>query len=400
MTIYIKTQKARDAHYWFTSETSCLYNARLIMHDDEYRQIMNNISLRLFRCNNCGSYYNHRKHNETVNGLNLCPFCYERIEMCYECDRQYIGDYCNHCHFRCESCGDVCSNDEESSQDRVCQSCYDNYSCSICGEYCYNEDDLSEHIDRYHDNTNVNIHDYNYKPHANFLRGLDEKRINHMRYFGCEIELEYSNNSKTGLNCLADIADDTCYLKTDGSLNHGVEIVTHPATLKYWKQGFLRDELKSLDDYGYKSHDTGTCGLHVHVSKNSASESTWVKVALFWYHHDSFIKAICRRGNNGFCEKKDVKLDDPREKVINSYTRYESINFRNDHTVEFRQPKGTLNWSTLLATISIIDLLIKFASKQKPETMIDPDTVNLFKDYVKKHDKTTYNYIISRTGGK
>ena len=63
------------------------------------------------------------------------------------------------------------------------------------------------------------------------------------------------------------------YCKHDGSLDDGFEIVSHPATLEYhtntipWKK--ILDEALEM---GYYSHNSGTCGLHVHINRAALGE--------------------------------------------------------------------------------------------------------------------------------
>jgi hypothetical protein len=59
------------------------------------------------------------------------------------------------------------------------------------------------------------------------------------------------------------------YLKGDGSLNDGFEIVTHPMTHDWAMEKFPWEMIEKLRRSGYRSWDTDTCGLHVHASRTS-----------------------------------------------------------------------------------------------------------------------------------
>lgn len=64
------------------------------------------------------------------------------------------------------------------------------------------------------------------------------------------------------------------YIKCDGSLDDGMEIVTHPMSLDYHLEKFCWDALTARAiKLGYRSHQTSTCGLHVHVSRDGLGET-------------------------------------------------------------------------------------------------------------------------------
>ncbi len=73
------------------------------------------------------------------------------------------------------------------------------------------------------------IHDYNYMPDLVFHgKGL--------RHFGVELEIDEGGTVNSNAQKLLDIANanaENLYIKTDGSLDEGLELVTHPMTLEY-----------------------------------------------------------------------------------------------------------------------------------------------------------------------
>ena len=58
------------------------------------------------------------------------------------------------------------------------------------------------------------------------------------------------------------------YIKHDGSIDEGFEIVTHPMSLDYHKNNMpwerIFEKALAMD---YRSHQTSTCGLHIHVDR-------------------------------------------------------------------------------------------------------------------------------------
>ena len=128
--------------------------------------------------------------------------------------------------YDCDSCGDTIDIDDvvEDDCDRICQGCYE----SRMDERNY-EQERSQYI---------NDHDYKPAPlfhNDNGKRSREPALVNTFPkpYVGIEIEVE-STRSIVDLGEYAEMVHDNCnglvYNKTDGSINHGFEMVTHPMT--------------------------------------------------------------------------------------------------------------------------------------------------------------------------
>ena len=64
------------------------------------------------------------------------------------------------------------------------------------------------------------------------------------------------------------------YTKTGGSLDDGLELVTYPMTLDYHMRYMPWDDvLSKARSLGYKSHQTSTCGLHVHIPREAFGDT-------------------------------------------------------------------------------------------------------------------------------
>ena len=88
-----------------------------------------------------------------------------------------------------------------------------------------------------------------------------------------ELEIdEAGEDSDTArrLLAIANQGQPQLYCKHDGSLDDGFEPVTHPMSLSYHRteipwEALLREAVRM----GYLSHQSGTCGLHIHVSREA-----------------------------------------------------------------------------------------------------------------------------------
>lgn len=210
----------------------------------------------------------------------------------------------------------------------------------------------------------VNIHDYSYRPPFKFLAMPDElSGGTNPCFYGVELEVEDRSrcsisNSVTRLK--AEAFKTNAYFKRDGSLEEGYEIVTHPSSLAFhlnnmeWKKA-----LSILRSMKFRSHDTSTCGLHVHASKRYLTSSEQIRLGVFVALNQERFEKLARRTSERWCKFK--KLEDNEVNDMNySESRYEAVNWTNDSTIEFRMFKGTLNENTFLATIELVDACMNF----------------------------------------
>jgi hypothetical protein len=197
--------------------------------------------------------------------------------------------------------------------------------------------------------------------------------------YGVEVEIDDGDYKLDAARDIARAGRDHVYIKEDGSLSRdGMEIVTHPATLEYHVNHFpWADICKTALSYGYRSHDTDTCGLHIHASRSLFGDTileqdlTIAKIILLidrWY--DRHIVRFARRDyakmrqwadkpNAGIRpEDNDIAAVEKSKKTADS--RYKAVNLCNSHTVEFRFFKGTLKRDTIVASIQWVDTMINY----------------------------------------
>ncbi len=222
------------------------------------------------------------------------------------------------------------------------------------------------------------LHSYGYKP-APIFHGESS------RYFGVELEIDGAGRSKFNaeqLTRLANRTDENVYIKTDSSLNDGLEIVTHPMTLSYHMESMpwepLLSEAVELD---YKSHMADTCGLHVHVNRNSFSKSYDYQeecIARVLYIMERFWEEFLRFSRRtpaqlkrwasryGYKDRPEAILDIAKNPSVGRYT---CVNLTNDYTIEFRIFRGTLKYNTLIATLQLVNEICEMAFRLSDETI-------------------------------
>lgn len=313
------------------------------------------------RCSQCGAVIDTDDY-EMFNGQTLCSDCIDNLtSVCDHCgdriwnDDSYGDEYttlCSHCynnHYtRCSNCDAVINLDNVYNLDGYdyCRECY-NEECSKCHS----------------------IHDYGYKPEPIFYGDSD-------RYFGVELEIDGAGKDDDNAEELleaANISDEHIYIKSDGSLDDGMEIVSHPITLDFHKDFCWEDIMRKAISLGYRSHQTGTCGLHIHINRNCLGEDrddqemVIGKILYFVEHHWNEMLKFSRRSEYtmnrwaaryGY-ENSSKAILDKAKKGNNG--RYAAVNLMNYSTIEFRLFRGTLKYSTFIATLELVNSIIETA---------------------------------------
>lgn len=381
-------------------------------------------------CADCGAVIDCEGYIN-ADGDAICENCAENYYSCDYCDeithrddlvpidggREYVCESCADLYcYQCDDCGEYVSRFNLWSERNliICCRCADNYCvCEDCGDVIHCDDIHTVDGDIYCDNC-APLHrdviwEYNYKPAPIFYGELSDVVKGH---YGVELEIDDGDDKREAAVHIQDAGGDCIYLKHDGSLSRdGFEIVTHPATLEHHMQSFpWRNICRTALDYNYRSHDTDTCGLHIHASRSlfgadrTTQDLNIAKIILlidFWW--EQFIVPFSRRNYNqlndwakkpnAFITAFDSESAAIRKaKETSEYDRYKAVNLKNPHTVEFRFFRGTLRRETILASIQFIDTLINYVSGVKLADLWDKTWKDVFgdtqyaelKDYLQK----------------
>lgn len=151
-----------------------------------------------------------------------------------------------------------------------------------CGDHCMVHENDCEREDRYDDEPRSRtIHSYGYKPSANFhnstkeVQTLNYRELQQLPYFGIELEQEQRSTRYSVEDAATRFSEimngNEAYLKYDGSLNEGFELVSHPKSLDAWYESMPKWEemLKALSQMGMRAWNRSNCGLHVHISRRA-----------------------------------------------------------------------------------------------------------------------------------
>lgn len=288
-------------------------------------------------CDGCDETFNIKEEIlETINGHIYCQSCFE--------DRY---TYCDNCNLAVRNRDVYYIDNGDLAYCEFCAIDYAHY-CDICEQY------YSEHCNRHL------IHTYDYKPIFEFFKTKYE--IQDSLYFGIELEVECNNNN------IEDISlPNFIYVKNDGSLDDGVELVTHPLTYKFIKNSkeIFKGLLKQLQNKGFTSYDTNTCGMHIHITKSKINTLQTVKIVKFFMNNERFILKLSQRKIDKFNQWSAISTTTTAVKYAKegNRERYVAVNLLNNKTIEFRIFRGTLHFDSFMKNIEFIDALIEFTAQ-------------------------------------
>ena len=192
------------------------------------------------------------------------------------------------------------------------------------------------------------------------------------------------------------------YLKSDGSLSYGFEIVTHPHSLKEMQEKFpWADILSYLKSNKFRSWNTSTCGLHVHVSRSAFSggsitlrESHQIRFMKLIYDNERQVTRLAGRSSN-YATFSDKGKIIPKVKMGDqSNGRYSAINTENDETLELRVFRGSLRYERVLAAVEFTHAAVEYTRDLKMVAKNKPLSWARFVSYVSEHSDTYPNLFI------
>lgn len=271
----------------------------------------------------------------------------------------------------------------------------DYYYCDHCDCYIHSDDWIDDEDECRWCNAERGPHvidDYGESHDREVILFGDYKDEEHFVGLGFELEVdcdssnEYRNNSTAaGLCNASDLDEDEMRFAYDGSLSHGFECISQPHTVKdFWlKQDKWRKMLQYLASCGYKSHDPGTCGLHVHVSRlmfgntKTIQDTAIAKVYTFFDDNWEDIVKVSRRRSFHYCNKNELYDSDYNSISEGKTTKYEcwkkkskyegghgvALNNSNSMTFEYRLGRGTLNAWSFFSWIDFVLTVTKNAKR-------------------------------------
>lgn len=349
--------------------------------------------------------------------VDVCNICIRSGEFIYsDCMNTHLlrGDayrvYLGECSINGDE-DDVCTyeygqNEFHEMRDEDGNIVFADYDC-----YSYNADDGE--IGDYHSSRGV-------------LEHIPAKDDNPS--IGFELEFERRDDDKQLCDYADEILDEVKYyedkdgrtyryahLEHDGSLEYGFEMVTSWTGLSVHEEMMRKLLVDSEATEGLISHDTRTCGLHVHISKANMSMVHQTKMAIFINAPENQVPLdkFARRKSNSYAKRgveyskeaiqrelrtmregghydysvvashplaivkaRYYRETGPAKETFSTFIkrnqsvlasvqdeRYKAINFLPKNTVELRLFRGTRKFETLMATLEFANALYWFTKE-------------------------------------
>jgi hypothetical protein len=322
----------------------------------------------------------------------------ERVTHCQDCFdvKCNDGDYSD-----CDRCCEWFSTDNLTWSDArerdLCNYCYrEPIECREC-DYHYPEG--SDH-ECYREDGDT-IYSYAYKPRPVFF-GSGKYHL------GFELEVEESDGDSSDNNYTASLIEgklrNRAYMKYDGSLDAGFEVVTHPHTLEeYNSPDFDWSFLSTLVGHNYVSWNNSNCGFHVHISRKAfdapsgyqAEVSHKMRFTKFIYDNQYQVERIAGRKANDFASFSD------KGKILNKVLhndqrngRYEVVNVYNENTYEIRIFKGSLRKARIMSNIEFVHAVCEYTRNMKVVAKHTPFAWSRFIKFVTDNDTRYPNLML------
>ncbi len=249
----------------------------------------------------------------------------------------------------------------------ICESCAEDYlHCENCGNlvdddhsvsrgdstYCPDCDPGEEEEEEEEESSRINS--YSYKPTPRFFHRIDTET-----HYGVELEVNVSDGISidNAVEHVGTLGWDHIYLKEDGSIGRGFEIVTHPHSLEKHRELWKRWNVPA----GITSHKSGECGIHVHIERSKLMPLQLGKMIVFLNCalNASFIQCIAQRDSSRWGRI------DPSKKLTDRYSseRYEALNLLNRNTVELRIFRGNTRTDRILKAVEFADAVVRFCNE-------------------------------------
>ena len=382
------------------------------------------------------------------------------VHICPDCGRKYYytnkyNNKCFHCYCITEDTKEVIRKKDayyyeekdkyfkEKPNIKKCPCCgrkfteeghtymKDTVNITICND-CNQELDERLNYEEHHYNGIVGIissyHKNDTKQHMYGL--LKNQSDTDFKGFGFELEVDKSNINgyyKSLYNNIVahaiidntGLEKDEVFFETDGSLDNGFEIISQPHTIDafYEKTDSWKMMFDILSDATLKSHNAGTCGLHIHVSKawfGSSERQQNFNIGKIYKFFDTYWDDLCKAsrrdtGSTYYCNKNKTNIkyrEENRHHKTESHawqaqarydhaTRHDSeshhraLNNSNYNTFEIRLGRGTLNKASFFAWIDLVLNIVKNSSKGCNKLMSA-------RDWLKGIKPSTAMYLLKR----
>lgn len=343
-----------------------------------------------------GTILSEEEFEDLYEPCSWCGTIHPKDEMiCTEDTKKWFCGSCSGRHVvQCYDCGDPIENPLyfDDSSHPFCEECYDSQFNYGSGHYCvfcerdfyYDDSGNYDNNDEWVCNSCQNrgrgdfdsnlIGDYHdFKEYGDIEFCGKEKRTE-AEFMGFELEIDDGSENLKLAKKIYSRFDSFFHCESDGSLHTGFEIISQPASLSYHMNN-MSDYAAMFEDavsMGYTSHNSGRCGLHIHLDKRYFEDKLDLAEAKLLYifekHWTNLVRFSRRKSSQlHWCGRYDGRpskiIKDLKEYGEDDFDRYYAINLTNYDTIEIRLWRGTLNPQTFEATLRFTNRLAEICKK-------------------------------------
>lgn len=273
---------------------------------------------------------------------------------------------------------------------------YSEYYSTACCDECHERGEMYLEEERDSEEDDSLINSYSYRPKPCFMNDdsshsyyatLDESTLRPQLYLGYELEVEYEghrmHSKYEGAEMLARRygMPTPLYLKSDGSLSDGFEIVSMPGTLGYFTQHFDWSGIKELSKMGFKAWNNSHCGLHIHMSRNAftSDRHLFLFIKFIFANREGLVQFSGRESHyakfgienflNAYYDYdrqqqvRHRKLMDLVKGYESNNDRYMAVNVQNANTIELRFFRPSLKTTTVLSALEFCDASFRYVNE-------------------------------------
>jgi hypothetical protein len=197
-------------------------------------------------------------------------------------------------------------------------------------------------------------------------------------YYGIELEIECKGyrDVESVAHAIEDETEHDWCLKRDGSLEHGIEVVSQPRTFKSWQAfwpTYEREMLRLARDCGCTAHDNGRCGMHVHTSLDAWEGDQLFRLFSLVYSQENYrrILTVSQRKKAQLDQWASLSLLDVganKDRIESKRspfdTRYAALNVT-DKTLEIRIFRSSMRLDRIQKNLEFVHALYCYTKKAK-----------------------------------
>jgi hypothetical protein len=209
-------------------------------------------------------------------------------------------------------------------------------------------------------------------------------------YLGMELEVEAARYTRADdAEYLQSAMGELVYLKEDGSIDYGFEIVTHPMSYSWAMENFPWEVLSALKSRGCSVNRR--VGIHVHVSRAAfGGESHMYRWMKFVYRNAPQVRRLARRNSTEW-----ASFDPYYRAQVKDYVkggkgdRYQAINPNNTDTLEVRVFASSLKPNEVKAALAFVAATVEYTRGLDSQKIIQGRgwAWDAFVEWLRVHDE-------------